>query len=570
MADASRTVDIIFRGQNQLGAGIDSVEQSIGGIGDEASDAEKKVDGLGNEVEALGDKPTSAADRLTSAMKALAASLILKDFIDANVQFEKFERTMTILKGSSEEAAKEWEYISELAGVLGLEVLSAADAYAQLTAATQGTVIEGQQTRDIFEAVSVAMANLGRSSAEAEGALTAIGQIASKGKVSMEELRQQLGDRLPGALRIASEALGVPIEDMDELIKSGVRADEFLGKFADSIKRTFGDVEYVDTYTASMNRLKNSVTEAELQIGKAGGFDALKKLIEGGTLAVVGSIAAFQTFGSVAGAVAAAIADLDFSNLGANIDEILQEGASKTREARDAFFELNDAAKVVTAGLDSAASASEKTGRGLESSAKAVQSIIPVYDEATGKLIGYTDGISGAADIMSYMYESSSEAAAGIEKIGKAAAENLDLKEKLALIDSQTQIAVANIKAGAEIIGDAFESINTGIESTGDLLGSLFDNLGEADNFRELFMIEDQIKLENERRAKEFELQEKQLKLLERQLKARQEMMKSGGALITVNGDGLQPHLEAFMWEILEAIQVRVNADGYEMLLGGP
>ena len=569
MADATRTVDIIFRGQNQLGAGIDSVESSLGGIGDEASDAEKKVDGLGNEVEALGNKPTSAADRLTSAMKALAASLILKDFIDANVQFEKFERTMTILKGSSEEAAKEWEYISELAGVLGLEVLSAADAYAQLTAATQGTVIEGQQTRDIFEAVSVAMANLGRSSAEAEGALTAIGQIASKGKVSMEELRQQLGDRLPGALRIASEALGVPIEDMDELIKSGVRADEFLGKFADSIKRTFGDVEYVDTYTASMNRLKNSVTEAELQIGKAGGFDALKKLIEGGTLAVVGSIAYFQTYGKVIGAVAAAIANLDFSNLGANIDEILQGGADKTRQARDAFFELNDAAKVVTAGLDSAASASEKTGRGLESSAKAVQSIIPVYDEATGKLIGYTDGISGAADIMSYMYESSSEAAEGIEKIGKAA-ENLDLKEKLALIDSQTQIAVANIKAGAEIIGDAFESINTGIESTGDLLGSLFDNLGEADNFRERFMIEDQIKLENERRAKEFELQEKQLKLLERQLKARQEMMKSGGALITVNGDGLQPHLEAFMWEILEAIQVRVNADGYEMLLGGP
>ena len=569
MADATRTVDIIFRGQNQLGAGIDSVEQSIGGIGDEASDAEKKVDGLGNEVEALGDKPTSAADRLTSAMKALAASLILKDFIDANVQFEKFERTMTILKGSSEEAAKEWEYISELAGVLGLEVLSAADAYAQLTAATQGTVIEGQQTRDIFEAVSVAMANLGRSSAEAEGALTAIGQIASKGKVSMEELRQQLGDRLPGALRIASEALGVPIEDMDELIKSGVRADEFLGKFADSIKRTFGDVEYVDTYTASMNRLKNSVTEAELQIGKAGGFDALKKLIEGGTLAVVGSIAYFQTYGKVIGAVAAAIANLDFSNLGANIDEILQEGANKTREARDAFFELNDAAKVVTSGLDSAASASEKTGRGLESSAKAVQSIIPVYDEATGKLIGYTDGISGAADIMSYMYESSSEAAEGIEKIGKAA-ENLDLKEKLALIDSQTQVAVANIKAGAEIITSAFESVNVGIESTGDLLGSLFDNLGEADNFRERFMIEDQIKLENERRAKEFELQEKQLKLLERQLKARQEMMKSGGALITVNGDGLQPHLEAFMWEILEAIQVRVNADGYEMLLGGP
>jgi len=35
-----------------------------------------------------------------------------------------------------------------------------------------------------------------------------------------------------------------------------------------------------------------------------------------------------------------------------------------------------------------------------------------------------------------------------------------------------------------------------------------------------------------------------------------------------VDGAGLQPHLEAFMWEILQTIQVRVNQDGLEMLLG--
>jgi len=37
-----------------------------------------------------------------------------------------------------------------------------------------------------------------------------------------------------------------------------------------------------------------------------------------------------------------------------------------------------------------------------------------------------------------------------------------------------------------------------------------------------------------------------------------------------VDGAGLQPHLEAFMWEILRTIQVRVNQDGLEMLLGAP
>ena len=170
---------------------------------------------------------------------------------------------------------------------------------------------------------------------------------------------------------------------------------------------------------------------------------------------------------------------------------------------------------------------------------------------------------------MSYVYESSSQAASGIKALGDAG-EEIDLDLKLAMIDSQTQIAVANIEAGAEKISAAFESVNVGIESTGDLLGSLFDDLGDVDNFRDRFNIEEQIKLENERRTKELELQEKLTKATIDELKARQQMMKSGGALITVNGDGLQPHLEAFMWEILEAIQVRVNADGYEMLLGGP
>lgn len=569
MADATRTVDIIFRGQNQLGAGIDSVESSLGGIEGGASAAEEKVGKLGTQIEALGTKPAVAVNKLGAALTALAGSLILKDFIDANVQFEKFERTMTLLTGSSEQAAQEFEYVTDLANKLGLEVLTTANSYAQLTAATKGTAIEGQQTRNIFEAISVAMANLGRTSAEADGALLAIQQIASKGKVAMEELRGQLGERLPGALRIASEALQIPIEDMDELVKGGVKADEFLGKFAEALKRTFGDVTYVETYTASLNRLKNAVTDVELQIGNAGGFDAIRKVVEAGTLAVVGSITYFQTYGKVIGTVAAAIANLDFSNLGNAIDEILQEGADKTRAARDAFFELNDAAKVVTSGMKDTASASEEVGAALATTNKQMQTIIPVYDEATGKLIGYTDGISDAADVMSYVYEGSVEAAKGIEKIAEAG-DKIDLKEKLALIDSQTQVAVASIKAGAEQMSAAFESVNTGIESTGELLGSLFDNLGEADNFREMFQIEDQIKLENERRTKELELQEKLTKATIDELKARQQMMKSGGALITVNGDGLQPHLEAFMWEILEAIQVRVNADGYEMLLGGP
>jgi len=44
--------------------------------------------------------------------------------------------------------------------------------------------------------------------------------------------------------------------------------------------------------------------------------------------------------------------------------------------------------------------------------------------------------------------------------------------------------------------------------------------------------------------------------------------LQRGDALITIDGAGLQPHLEGFMFEVLEAIQVRVNATGAEFLLG--
>jgi hypothetical protein len=53
-------------------------------------------------------------------------------------------------------------------------------------------------------------------------------------------------------------------------------------------------------------------------------------------------------------------------------------------------------------------------------------------------------------------------------------------------------------------------------------------------------------------------------------MKARTKAMERGDAMIKINGDGLQPHLEAFMWEIIRTVQVRVNEDGMGMLLGSP
>jgi hypothetical protein len=51
-------------------------------------------------------------------------------------------------------------------------------------------------------------------------------------------------------------------------------------------------------------------------------------------------------------------------------------------------------------------------------------------------------------------------------------------------------------------------------------------------------------------------------------MRAQTKALDSGGAMIKITGDGLEPHLEAFMWKILQKVQTRVNKDGLKLLLG--
>lgn len=656
MADVAKTVSIIFQGEDKTSAALRSVESGLDGIGTGAAGATTKLGAVGDEVEELG-KEDASIDGLADAFQALGAAIVLSAFVDANVQAEKFEKAMTLLKGSSEAAAEEFAYISSVSQVLGLRLFEAADAYTQLTAATKGTALEGQATRDIFESVSTAFSVLGKSSVEVEGALLAVTQMVSKNTVSMEELRDQFGERLPGALGIAADAMGLTTKELDELVSSGnLTASEFLPKFAAALKDTFGDTTYVESYTASWNRLQNSLNDAFIVIGKADIFDVLTKGLEVAVASVVGAVAGFTLLGEIIGSVAGAIATGDFTQLGTDIDDAMARAADKTRAASDAMLGAEQAAvdlkysgeaagKAVAEGMAKGAEGAED----LSKASKEVDALLktigldpkqfkdPIAEvvfafEALAKnpavtgeqflsgLLVTLDQIKGA-DSLNAVFEATAaafkdgrlnaeqyaaalgaleskqdgtweamqrttaqtkEQAAAFEKSAKetqkaeeAAAklalelEKLASNERIALIEANVQLNVAQVEADTQKVIAAFDSINAGIESTGETLSSLWDSLGSGDlSFSQMFALQRELDKESQRRDQEFRLQEdltrKQIEMMDAQINA----LNNGDGMIKVTGDGLQPHLEAFMWEILKAIQVRVNADGLKMLLG--
>ena len=133
----------------------------------------------------------------------------------------------------------------------------------------------------------------------------------------------------------------------------------------------------------------------------------------------------------------------------------------------------------------------------------------------------------------------------------------------------KAQLDIEEVKAATERLKAAFSSIDESIKSTGEVMTSLWDTLASGElSISQQMNLEDVLEEENERRRESFELQKG---LTEQQIRLTQEKtaaLERGEALITIDGAGLQPHLEAFMWEILEAIQIRANAEGSEFLLG--
>ena len=101
---------------------------------------------------------------------------------------------------------------------------------------------------------------MGSSQQQMQGALMALEQMISKGKVSMEELRRQLGNALPGAMQIAAKAMGTTSAGLQEMLESGLDSELFVTRFANQLHKEFGGkaVEASHTLRAELARLGNA------------------------------------------------------------------------------------------------------------------------------------------------------------------------------------------------------------------------------------------------------------------------------------------------------------------------
>lgn len=257
-------LQLIIEAQNKASAQLQQIARDVESLGKSTADhAGKMAKGFDLAKVGLGGLAAGAI-----AYKAID---IGKEFAAAGLAAERMAIGLQSALGSLDAAAGAEKYLRAESERLGLAFTDQIKSYVSLSAAAKGTAMEGENTRKIFSAVAEASVALGLRAEETSGALVAIQQMMSKGTVSAEELRGQLGERLPGAFNVAARAMGVTTQELGKMLEQGeIVAADFLPKLARALSEEYGPAaaRAADSTQAAVTRMNNAWEEAKRAIGE--------------------------------------------------------------------------------------------------------------------------------------------------------------------------------------------------------------------------------------------------------------------------------------------------------------
>jgi tape measure domain-containing protein len=161
--------------------------------------------------------------------------------------------------------------LDEMTQKHGSNLLAASEGYKTFLGSMANTQFAMKDINKMFAQVDTSVRVMNLSTEDSKGVYLALGQIMSKGKVQAEELRGQIGERIPGAFSIAARAMGKTELELNKMMDRGeLMSNDFLPKFAAELEKTFGSglEKASQSFQAQMNRNENSMLKIETAIGQ--------------------------------------------------------------------------------------------------------------------------------------------------------------------------------------------------------------------------------------------------------------------------------------------------------------
>ncbi len=133
-----------------------------------------------------------------------------------------------------------------------------------------------------LQALNDGVAQFGGDTTKFHRASVAIQQMAGKGVISMEELRQQLGEAIPSAIQVMARGLNMTVGDLARLVATGtVEAKSAIQAFSRQmdLEMRGAAARMANTWDGLMARLGTQWTLLANEIGKAGYFEEVKEAL---------------------------------------------------------------------------------------------------------------------------------------------------------------------------------------------------------------------------------------------------------------------------------------------------
>lgn len=194
------------------------------------------------------------------------------------------EQTKALLSGLSKELTKtardaegavNFDYITKMAMKAPFEIAALSDSFVKFKSAGLDPMKGGLQ------ALVDGVAKFGGSGETMKRASVAIQQMMGKGVISMEELRQQLGEAVPTAMADMATGMGLSMAALTKAVSKGtVESGDAINKMFNimAMRSEGAAMEMMGTWNGMVAQLKTRMQLAAEEISKAGFGDAMKKV----------------------------------------------------------------------------------------------------------------------------------------------------------------------------------------------------------------------------------------------------------------------------------------------------
>ncbi|QXL84093.1 tape measure protein [Comamonas sp. NLF-1-9] len=433
-------VDELSGKTQQAGQNAQEAAGKLGSMGQSAAGLEQAgsaTSGFARATEALRDrwretsstlKDFTIGSALGQGLIGLFEGLISKArelgaaFVRANADIDTLRTGLTGIYKDGQVAEQQIGQLRTVAADAGLSLKSVGDMWLEFSGKATAANIPLRQQNELFGALVRSGEPLGMSQQRIARAVDALGKMASTGTVSLAQMQKQLGDALPGALKLAADGMGITELQLQKLLQTGqITADQVFPALTAQLAPM---AQENTSLAATWERLKGALQHAMVAAGDSGAITALTgavKILAGALGLVVTPLVALTSglysFGQVALATGSIIATLADRSL---------TWAQKQSEMKTTVNALTDA---------------------LRDNMQRVTDTGAAFAKAAGLGDGYAASQDKAASATTAAGNAAANAAAGYQIVNEFMAQGIALAEKqLQAAKARGEAAIAQAK----------------------------------------------------------------------------------------------------------------------------